>query len=348
MRFAGFAVCLLAAATGGCAARRGTPANTPAVAAGLEVSGVWDALSETTIGEGIAAGDTRIEKEEWHLTQAGDAIHGYYIAALTFLSGDGRPYVCSRQPRFSTRQRFNVSGHVRGRQVEIDELEELAAQQGGSCDPGQRQLARYRGQLDGDVLTLVDGGQRRTLYRIHHPEAARALMDDGDSQTDAEAHPEPSLPERAAPPAASPASPPAGDPTNVSGFWIWEHRGVIPGGDEKQEREEWHLTQEGSALSGYYDRIVHQISLDGHAYRCSMAAEFQLVTRYRFTGEVRGDHVAIYESSFEVLDPNPCDNGKRRLDAYDGQASPDELRLVWGVGGQILRRARPDVPTHRF
>ena len=39
---------------------------------------------------------------------------------------------------------------------------------------------------------------------------------------------------------------------------------------------------------------------------------------------------------------------KRRLDAYEGQASTDELRLVWGVGGQVLRRARPDVPTQRF
>ena len=56
----------------------------------------------------------------------------------------------------------------------------------------------------------------------------------------------------------------------------------------------------------------------------------------------------IYESSFEVLTPNACDNGKRRLDAYEGQASTDELRLVWGVGGQVLRRPRPDVPTQRF
>ena len=33
---------------------------------------------------------------------------------------------------------------------------------------------------------------------------------------------------------------------------------------------------------------------------------------------------------------------------YEGEASNDEIRLVWGVGGQVLRRPRPDVPTQRF
>ena len=124
--------------------------------------------------------------------------------------------------------------------------------------------------------------------------------------------------------------------------------GTAPGGDEKQEREEWHVTQDGSRLTGYYDRIVHQVSIDGNAYRCSMSLDFQIATRYKITGEVRGNQVIIYEHSFEVLQPSACDNGKRRLDAYEGQVSPEEIRLVWGVGGQVLRRPRPDVPTQRF
>ena len=134
----------------------------------------------------------------------------------------------------------------------------------------------------------------------------------------------------------------------MSGLWVWEHHGTVPGGDEKQEREEWHVTQDGARLTGYYDRVVHQVSADGHAYRCSMALDFQIATRYQFNGEVVGNDVRIYESSYEVLSPNACDNGKRRLDAYEGQASLDELRLLWGVGGQVLRRPRPDVPTQRF
>jgi hypothetical protein len=349
MRFAGSVMCTCAVVAGGCAARSVPPPNVATRPTASEVSGVWDAMSQTTIGEGMGAGDTRIEKQEWHLTQAGVAITGYYIAALTFVSGDGRPYVCSQQPQFSATQRFNVSGQVRGGVVEIEELEQRAAQPDNRCDPGFRQLARYSGRLDGDVLTLVSGAQRETLYRIHNPEAAE-MLSVGAVPASQESQDLQSLSDR---PVQGPAGAPsaglsAAGPTDVSGLWIWEHHGVIPGGDEKQEREEWHVTQDGSALTGYYDRIVHQVSIDGHAYRCSMALEFQIATRYQFTGQVRGDQVQIYESSYQVLEPSACDNGKRRLDAYEGQASPDELRLVWGVGGQILRRARPDVPTQRF
>src|SRR4029079_16161886 len=95
-----------------------------------------------------------------------------------------------------------------------------------------------------------------------------------------------------------------------SGMWVWEHQGSVPGGDQKQEREEWHVEQNGTKISGYYDRIVHQVSTDGHAYRCSMALEFQISTRYQFSGDVVGEDVRIIESSYEVLSPSACDNGK--------------------------------------
>jgi hypothetical protein len=325
-------------------------------------------MSQTTIDDGAGAGDTRIEKQEWHLTQAGSAISGYYIAALTFVSGDGRPYLCSRQPQFSAMQRYDVSGRVRDGLVEIQELGLEAAPVADRCDPGMRRLARYRGRLDGDVLILVGGGERRTLYRTHNPSGAAALLaaaadrrsalppaaseaargvaiPDGEPALDGDG--DTRLP--APPPPAAGAAPASTSATaDVSGLWVWEHHGTVPGGDEKQEREEWHVTQDGSKLSGYYDRVVHQVSADGHAYRCSMALDFQIATRYQFSGEVRGNEVRIYESSFEVLAPNACDNGKRRLDAYEGQATLDEIRLLWGVGGQILRRPRPDVPTQRF
>ncbi|HEX3905568.1 MAG TPA: hypothetical protein VH853_22275 [Polyangia bacterium] len=349
MRFAGSVVCVFVVATGGCATHSTPPLRVPAAAAMTpsEVSGVWDALSRTTIGAGVGAGDTRIEKQEWHLTQAGSAISGYYIAALTFVSGDGRPYVCNRQPRFSATQRFNVAGRVNAGQIEIEEKEQGAAEEGNRCDPGQKQLARYSGRLDGDVLTLMSGAQRQTLYRIRPGQTEVVLANaSGPLPTDEPISEDPRFPEHNAPsPASSVASLP---PADVSGMWIWEHSGVVPGGDEKQEREEWHVTQDGAKISGYYDRVVHQVSTDGQAYRCSMALDFQIVTRYQFRGEVDGSKVMIYESSFEVMNPNACDNGKRRLDAYEGQAASDELRLVWGVGGQVLRRPRPDVPTQRF
>src|SRR5262245_42831359 len=174
MRFAGFVgffrVALTMAALGcaaGCAARRPAASNAGSSAAGPQVSGVWDAVTSATIDEGMAAGDVRIEKQEWHLSQSGSAIRGYYIAALTYVSGDGRPYVCSRQPQFSALQRFEVAGHVQAGAIEIQELGQAENPKENRCDPGMRQLARYRGLLDGDVLTLVSGRQQTRLYRIH-------------------------------------------------------------------------------------------------------------------------------------------------------------------------------------
>ena len=90
-----------------------------------------------TIDDGAGAGDVRIEKQEWHLTQSGSAIRGYYIAALTFVSGDGRPYVCSRQPQFSTLQRFEVAGRVRDGAIEIQEIGLAGAAAQNRCDPGR-------------------------------------------------------------------------------------------------------------------------------------------------------------------------------------------------------------------
>jgi hypothetical protein len=342
MRFAGLGICALVVAgtATGCAARH--PALATAATPALQISGVWDGVNRTTIEAGMGAGDTRIEKQEWHLTQQGDAVAGYYIAALTFVSGDGRPYVCSRQPQFSTVQRFDVSGRVRANTVEIDEVTQRAAQ--GRCDPGARPLSRWTGQLKGDIMTLVaDGGAglRQTLYRNRAPGTGADAVPELAVATSPAESPFPSLTD-------GPAALQSQQPIDVSGLWVWEHRGTAPGGDDKQEREEWHVTQEGARLSGYYDRVVRQVSADGHAYRCSMSLDFQISTRYQITGEVRGNQIVIYENSFEVLDPSSCDNGKRRLDAYEGQATTDELRLVWGVGGQVLHRARPDVPTQRF
>ena len=346
------ALVMALAGAAGCAARRSATATAGSAAAGPQISGVWDAVSSATIDEGIAAGDVRIEKQEWHLSQSGSAIRGYYIAALTYVSGDGRPYVCSRQPQFSAFQRFEVAGHVQAGAVEIEELGQAENPTENRCDPGMRQLARYRGLLDGDILTLVSGRQQTRLYRIHastpgerltaeiSPRATAARDRAGAASGEGQVATPAMQPMTPAPPGMANA--------DVSGEWIWEHQGSVPGGDQKQEREEWHVVQDGAKISGYYDRIVHQVSTDGHAYRCSMALEFQIATRYQFSGDVSGDEVRIIESSYEVLSPSACDNGKRRLDIYQGKASTDEIRLVWGIGGQILRRPRPDVPTQRF
>ena len=343
---AGVAASVLVA--GGCATRTARPV-TAQRSSDAAVAGVWDGLVRGTISDGAAAGDTRVERQEWHLEQRGATISGYYVAKLTFTSGDGRPYVCSRQPSFSALVRFDVRGKVRGNSLDLVEIAQHSSD--GPCSLGARPLEQYRAQVAGDVITLVTPRERQTLRRntAHHD-------DDDDGTTLASADSAPSAAAQAASTLAERlrehmrASGPAQSqlPADVSGVWIWEHRGPAPTGDEKQEREEWHVDQEGDRISGYYDRVVREVSTDGQAFRCSMNTEFEIATRYRIRGEVRGNQLVIYENGFEVLEPNACDNGQRRLDAYEGLASGDEVRLLWGAGGQVLHRPRPDVPTQRF
>jgi|GEM_PF-1459195 len=350
-----FVVMALGLGLGGCAGRAtqlvaaGAARGIDPGVLGVAIAGVWDGLIEETLSEGTGAGDTRVDKEEWHLSQDGRHISGYYLSALTFTSGDGRPYLCSRRPSFSALIRFDVTGEIRDGAINLEETVARASE--GSCTPGQRALARYDVEVRGDVLTLLANGERRTLFRnLGKPRAndlLAAAAEAGPAAIPSEASPQTNHQSPAMGDTAS-ASASASSPVDVSGVWIWEHQGAIPTGDEKQEREEWHVDQDGARLSGYYDRVVREISTDGHAFKCSMDTEFEIATRYKFRGEVRGNQLMIYESSYEVLEPSACDNGQRRLDAYEGMASGDEVRLVWGVGGQVLRRPRPDVPTQRF
>jgi hypothetical protein len=343
MRCARWGLLIAGIVAGGCAGRAHPPASaiTAARDPSATISGVWDGVVRETITEGVSAGDIRVEKQKWHLDQKGPRISGYYLAALTFTSGDGRPYVCSRQATFSATIRFDVSGLVQNGGIVLDEITQQASD--GRCSPGARSLAHYRAEVHGNELTLITADQRQTLYRGQPDPTTPGPLITASATAGGD---EPMLPtsREGAPHSGSPP----GVPADVSGVWIWEHRGAIPTGDEKQEREEWHVDQDGARLTGYYDRVVREISNDGHAFKCSMDLEFQIATRYKFRGEVRGNQLIIYESSYEVLEPSACDNGQRRLDAYEGLASGDEVRLIWGVGGQVLRRPRPDVPTQRF
>jgi hypothetical protein len=306
---------------------------------GQALEGVWEGQFRSTLSQGFGAGDTRIERQAWRLSQSGDQLTGFYVVELTMISGDGRPYLCSREPRFSTLLRFDVRGKVSRGGIEIEEVGDVQSK--GPCRPSFHARARYRAALRGDILTLSDGERNLALYRRGpkgDPAAETLLGFEGVGRMPTESAPRP--PGRL----ETSAEPPA----DVEGLWVWEHRGPLPGGDEKVEREEWHLVQEGTKVSGYYDRAVHQISTDGHAYRCNSALDFRVVTRYQINGEVNGSQVILYEKGFEILQGSPCDDGRRRLDAYQGQAGTAEIRLMWGVGTQVLKRARPNVPTQRF
>ncbi|HVR62659.1 MAG TPA: hypothetical protein VMU50_12220, partial [Polyangia bacterium] len=232
-----FAVSITAAS---CAGRR--PGLATAASPAIVVSGIWDGFIRAVMSDGAGSGDTRIEKQEWHLSQTGETVSGYYIAAVTFVSGDGRPYVCNREPQFSTVQRYDVSGRVKGGAVELQEIAQKSGQ--GLCDAGSRRLASYQGSLQGDVLTLTVGEHRQTLYRSKDGGRTSSDVDStlGEAPAEQAQSSFPSLkPAEESEESASTVS--ASPPADVSGLWIWEHRGAAPGGDEKQEREEWHVTQ---------------------------------------------------------------------------------------------------------
>lgn len=330
-RLARLALLLACASSASCAADRA--ATRPASVPVPNLAGVWEGVFQVAVVGDSGPPDSRIERHVWRLDQRGKAVTGSYLVELTMISGDGRPFACSGEPTFSTLTRLELRGRADLRGVVIEEIGPARA--AGRCNLGTRAPARYRAAVVGNVLTVSDGDRALALHRLPAAQAARALVAFPLLESAADA-------DRAAPETA------AAEPANVEGLWVWEHRGLMPTGDEKAEREEWHLTQDGTRISGYYDRSVRQTSTDGHAYRCNSALDFQIVTRFHVTGEVRGNSLVLRERTFEILEGSPCDDGRRRLEAYQGQAANGEIRLRWGVGTQVLRRGRPNVPTQRF
>src|SRR2546423_19745 len=52
-------------------------------------------------------------------------------------------------------------------------------------------------------------------------------------------------------------------PPPVGGTWVWELRSIDAEGDERMEKEEWHLAENPDGVSGYYDRTVARVRGDG-------------------------------------------------------------------------------------
>src|SRR4051794_25755169 len=124
---------------GGCATLHGKGGRGSSKA---PLAGVWEGVFKGTLGEGgTGSGDTRIERQAWRLAQTGDSITGFYVVELTMISGDGRPYLCSREPRFSTLLRFDVRGRVARDGIEIDEVGEVWAK--GACRPTYHMPAHF-------------------------------------------------------------------------------------------------------------------------------------------------------------------------------------------------------------
>jgi hypothetical protein len=123
----------------------------------------------------------------------------------------------------------------------------------------------------------------------------------------------------------------------VGGVWEWELRSIDAEGDERLEREVWHLVEQDGGVSGYYDRTVSRMRGDG-TYFCNGLDRYETSTRYTITGQRFGDRLTLTEVDYQAT-PSKCDNALRRLDSYQGHVSEgDELILSWGPGTQLLRR----------
>lgn len=327
----------------GCASSGLRPSKGALPAVG-DVTGTWEGTSDRTLdADGPGPGDRETQRHIWRLRQVGDQVRGVVFVELTLESGDGRPYLCSGRTRLTAWLTSDVEGHREGSRLVLRERSRPRVD--GPCPPPSRPPARYEALLQDEALAVAGAEAPQRLVR-------RELIAPRQTPTTAELAieaPAPSLAFMAPPRPGEPSVPPVQSaPALFAGHWVWERHDQLPSGDAKREREEWHLVQEGTEVVGFYDRVVEQRSNDGRLYRCNGALDFRTVTRYQVRGEVLGAQFMLSELSFEVMEGGPCDDGRRQLDAYQGELRDSQIVLQLGLGRQVLRRARPMVPTQSF
>ena len=290
-------------------ASRAAPAN--------DTTGVWDWMFRSQDDQG----DERLEQEEWHLAQRGHVVDGWYDRKVTMLSTDERLFRCNQRLGFTKVTRVKLAGRVEGNRVQLREV--AFESKPGPCDDGARNLVAYEGVLAGPTLQLRWGPQAgQTLMRRAANDATPPLLQAADFTGLGS-------PVRTASTASEAAK--------VDGTWEWELRSIDAEGDERLEREEWHLTESPDGIRGYYDRTVRREKGDG-VYACNGEATMETSTRYDVAGQRLGDTLMLRETGFK-FEPSKCDNGQRHLDTYRGHVpDADSLVLSWGPGNQLLRR----------
>ncbi len=323
VRFAAAPAALAALLVGGCAhapraARSATRSLRPAEAAGpgTQAAGVWD-WTFSSVDE--QQSDERVEHEEWHLEQTGHDVKGYYDRTVTVRSTDERLFRCNQKANFTRFTRVRVAGVLEGERLVLRELAFVTKP--SPCDDGARNLVAYVGVVRGGTMRLQwgpDAGQ--TLHR-------RDGVAAGDVVRTALELPADAATARVAGHAA------------VAGTWEWELKSIDAEGDERIEREQWHLTEGDDGIGGWYERRVLRVRGDG-TFSCNSKDRFETITRYDIRGDRMGERVMLREVGYHA-DRSACDNGQRRLDSYNGTVSDDggELVLSWGPGNQLLRRA---------
>jgi len=287
-----------------------------------DASGVWD----WSFFSRDEQGDERFEREEWHIVQRGARIEGYYDRVVDMRSIDERLFRCNQKLSFTKYTRVRVAGRVEGNRVQIREVAFDAKP--GPCDDGARNLVEYRGVIAGGNLALrwgSEGGQ--TLVRRVDTRQMPLAESSG-------------MVERGAGDGATRQAANAPAEGALDGTWEWELRSIDAEGDERVEREEWHLTETADGIRGYYDRTVKRVRGEATPFACNGEKRFETATRYTVVGQRAGDRLMITEIDYKS-EKTPCDNALRRLDTYHGKLSdPNTLILSWGPGNQLLRRRR--------
>src|SRR5262249_9467755 len=156
--------------------------------------------------------------------------------------------------------RVRVAGQIEGEHVTLREVGFEAKP--GPCDDGARNLVAYIGVLRGATLALRWG-----------PEAGQTLVRRSDGGPSPLTTPELGDVRQAAVASESPSA-------SVGGTWIWELRSIDAEGDERLEREEWHILENAEGLAGYYDRTVARVRGDGSNFSCNGQPRYETVTRY--------------------------------------------------------------------
>jgi hypothetical protein len=312
-------------AVGGCGPRPPV-ARPPAAAAAATaataasgVSGTWD----WDVEERNDDGDTRVEREVWHLTQRGREIQGYYDRVLTVLSGDGRPFECYQKTRYEKFTRFRISGAIDGALVRLRETSYETRPD--PCDGGRRSMTAYVGHLDGGTITLRWSPAGQQVLRRR----GETVPDGSPGDTMASVTP------AARPPAAS-----------VAGLWRWDWRSIDANGDERASREDWQLKQREGQVSGVVDRTVRTVSGSGVAFPCSGKPEKTIVVRYQVTGRVSGRHIELIEEAPSQLAGAPCALEPAPLVSHEGEIGVEEMVLSAArASGErhVLRRVSPQL-----
>jgi hypothetical protein len=283
-----------------CGPRFPTAAPGPQDLAGVQ--GVWDAETRQTDAEG----DARVEQQEWQVRRQGKVVDGFWDRALTWISGDGRPFACSGRPRYTQWTRHLFSGEKVGDEVRLHITATVRDPSpcAGRDQPPRACVLRRRGTR---LEVLCDEGPVLTLARRLDPPVPLELV------------------RRA--------------PGSITGVWTWHQRSTDREGDAKLEEEVWQLQQRSVVVEGFYVRTVWVRSGDGRRFQCNNQLQYSSQARFRVRGEIRGDRLHIRELGYTTL-PDSCEDGRRTLDAYDGwvRAGGKVIELSWGKGAQLLYR----------